>query len=73
MSDFLRVNKKVLGQIIILVDDAEKLSEKLEENNQAVRVLLHSLVFNAKSTRVSLRQRRAKLLELRELAKEEEQ
>lgn len=47
-SKFITVQREKLAKIIILADNAEKLSEQLETNNQDCRVLLHSLISDAK-------------------------
>ncbi len=48
MSEFLTVKKDTLKGIIFLVDEAETLSEKLEKNNQELRILTHKLIKNVK-------------------------
>ena len=48
ISKFISVDRGVLGEIIVLVDEGEKLSEKLEDHNQELRILLHRLVRGSK-------------------------
>lgn len=45
---YISVSKEKLAKIIILVDRAETLSEEMENNNQEVRILLHSLISDIK-------------------------
>lgn len=44
ITKYITVSKETLAKIIILADQAQKLSEALESNNQELRILLHSLV-----------------------------
>lgn len=48
---FIVVSKETLGRVIVLVDEAQKLSESLENNNQETRILLHSLVSDSRKGR----------------------
>ncbi len=59
---FIGVNKEMLGKIIILADEGEKLSMQLENNNQDMRILLHALV-NESRIGGRLNDPRKKLLE----------
>ncbi len=47
-SQFITVKKDKLAQLIILIDNAQILSEKLEDNNQECRIIAHSLVTSAR-------------------------
>ncbi len=44
ITKYITVRKETLAKIVILTDQAQKLSEALENNNQELRILLHSLV-----------------------------
>lgn len=59
---FIGVSKEMLGKIIILADEGEKLSMALENNNQDMRVLLHALVSESRIG-ARLNDPRKKLLE----------
>lgn len=55
MRKFITVDKDLLARVVVLVDEAEVLSEKLEDNNQELRILLHSLVSTARKKKLLVR------------------
>ncbi len=54
---YVVVNKETLGKIVILTDQGQKLAEALEDNNQELRILLHSLILDSnKKSKIKYRE-----------------
>ena len=46
---FIVVSKETLEEIVILADQGQELAEALENNNQELKILLHTLVSEGKT------------------------
>ena len=44
---YISANKETLAKIVIHADQGQKLAEALEDNNQELKILLHSLIYDS--------------------------